>query len=55
MMGVLSFFNLFLQESGAERESVRGGPDEDSGRRFATQAAADRGGSAAVEGEAGHF
>lgn len=42
-----------LQESGTERAGIRGGPDEDLGRGFATQAAAHRGGCAALEGETG--
>lgn len=41
------------QESGTAGESVRGGPDEDLGRGLATQAATDRGGGAALEGETG--
>lgn len=41
MMGLCIPCLALLQESGTERESIRGGPDEDLGRGFATQAATD--------------
>lgn len=51
-LSVCLSLSLF-QESGTKGEGVRGGPDENLRRRFTTQAAADWGRSAALEGETG--